>query len=390
MQEDSQNILVLGVGRSGTTAIYSLLQEILEDKYPEDIDYMYENFLWDRNTFNRRIKDVTFDFSAVSTLSIDGIYHHKKLPIIMKGLEGVQSESSRWLQAALSPIKKKHFLGKMIRASGRMPLIRHLKPELKIVYIIRNPVDVINSAINLFSFLGSDFYSSDLERFTQEVGKNISEFESDYQLEDSTVSREYGYWLYNNLAFIEFMNVNSSRNILLINHDDYIKCPEKIIRGICNFIVVDYEEKYFTSSKVKVGHVRGGKCAISESEFVYLQDRLIDYKNLLEMAGHKMDVDLHHRIHEKYAGRIFQAQDRTETVTLNSLAAKQNSILLEGKCELLESKCEAVSHEMVISTLKMEELHLRLDKIKQSKGYRLYQFINRKLGGMLSYMGLKK
>ena len=49
----NKSYLVMGVGRSGTTAVYSLVQRILEVQYPGETDYVYEPFLWDRDRFNK-------------------------------------------------------------------------------------------------------------------------------------------------------------------------------------------------------------------------------------------------------------------------------------------------------------------------------------------------
>ncbi|MFW5891039.1 MAG: hypothetical protein ACOCUI_02370, partial [bacterium] len=76
-------ICIFGVGRSGTTASYNILQKIINDMYGDDIDFVYEPFLWDRDVFNDMYDRVNNNFKYVNSLNQEGIYNHQKLPMFI-------------------------------------------------------------------------------------------------------------------------------------------------------------------------------------------------------------------------------------------------------------------------------------------------------------------
>ena len=75
-------VCILGSGRSGTTAIYTLLQEIMLKKH-ESLDFVYEPFLWDKDTFNSKFEEVVDNFKYTGSFSFEGIYNHLKLPMLI-------------------------------------------------------------------------------------------------------------------------------------------------------------------------------------------------------------------------------------------------------------------------------------------------------------------
>lgn len=70
------NTVIVGTGRSGTTPLYFLTQEILLNTSHGNVDFVYEPFLWDRATFNKRFYDCQYDFQYMSSVSIEAIYSH--------------------------------------------------------------------------------------------------------------------------------------------------------------------------------------------------------------------------------------------------------------------------------------------------------------------------
>ena len=169
-------VAVLGVGRSGTTMIYKILQDILYYDTENRLDCVYEPFLWDRKTFDGPYEQVTRSFENIDALSYEGIYNHKKLPLFIPEQYDLRGEPSAYayIKDFSTPLQKGNsLLIKLIRANGRFSLLKQCAPDLKSIFIIRNPIDVINSVINLFSFYGDDFYSSDFPRLIIESSNGL-------------------------------------------------------------------------------------------------------------------------------------------------------------------------------------------------------------------------
>ena len=76
-------ICIFGVGRSGTTALYVLLQHIMLNTCKGPIDFVYEPFLRDKDTFNGKYHDVVENSGYVDSLSFEGIFNHLSLPLFI-------------------------------------------------------------------------------------------------------------------------------------------------------------------------------------------------------------------------------------------------------------------------------------------------------------------
>ena len=66
----AKKIFIIGIGRSGTTAIYSILQRIIRIQLQKGVEFVYEPFLWDRSVFNKMYTDINDEFDNVSSLSV--------------------------------------------------------------------------------------------------------------------------------------------------------------------------------------------------------------------------------------------------------------------------------------------------------------------------------
>ena len=272
----------MGVGRSGTTAIYSLLQAILERNSPGDVDYVYEPFLWDRATFNGKYSDVAANLRLVGSVSVEAMYHHSRIPLILGEHSEVPPESKVWLRGLLTPADgKSHYLGKMIRANGRISLIREISPQTRLIFLIRNPVDVINSASQLFSFYGTEFHSNDFTRFKIDVASGFDECQPVVTDNLTRVEKEYIFWLYSNRAFLEFAR-NHPENILTIAYEAFVEQRNRVVREICEFVQVEYMEGYTELAKSIVGPTRQQVSALTSREHDFLLDTLSNYEKFME------------------------------------------------------------------------------------------------------------
>lgn len=272
----------MGVGRSGTTAHYALLQHILMNQYPGEVDYVYEPFLWDRKTFNKPYSQITDEFRYAASVSVEGMYHHKQLPMLVGEDSVINQSSKQWLANTLAPTDdKRHYLGKMIRANGRVRLIRELSPNTKIIFLIRNPVDVLNSASQLFSFYGSEFYESDFSRFASEVEERYGRGTELTERGPKQIVAEYSYWYFSNLAFLDYAKENPA-NILSLSYEAFVEDRERIVQRICDFLGLEFRSDYAVASRKKRGPVQQSVKGLSEAEFAFLHDKLTSYESLLQ------------------------------------------------------------------------------------------------------------
>ena len=336
----NKRVFIIGVGRSGTTAIYNLLQSALQGERPDDVDFSYEPFLWDRDTFNKPFSDVDMEFTRVSSVSIEAIYWHKKLPLFCgKNVELSEAENN-YLTEMLSPGHgKSQLLCKMIRSNGRLALIRSLYPDAKIIFLIRNPLDVINSSINMFSFYGDDFYEGDFDRFCEEIkiiyGENVL---SNFSIE-TVEQREYLYWYFMNRSFLDEYK-SSSENILPIAHDEFIKDRKLGIKKLCEFLGIAFHDKYVSSSRKKVGVIHRDEANLTKAGFDYIHGRIKEYSNLLECAGFALPVGYKTSQVEKYSSKGYSIEHAKKN---NGFSGYHAKFLLNAADSLLEKNEAGIS-----------------------------------------------
>lgn len=241
-------VLILGVGRSGTTAIYRQLQDIYFSEFAAGLRSVYEPFLWSWKLFDGMYSDVDRLFDNMSSVSYEAIVHSKTIPLFVLP-DQVQKYAGMPFIADISrcPEEKSALLSKMIRANGRYHLLKQVSPQAKFIYILRNPLDVINSSSEMFSFFGEDFHESDYERFMEEVS-NIYGDEARKLPSALYSERQACYWYFMNRFFLE--SSAQDPNVLKILYSDYVKQPEIVHENICNFLGIDIN-KYPFSTKYK-------------------------------------------------------------------------------------------------------------------------------------------
>jgi hypothetical protein len=341
----AKKVLVMGVAGSGTTAIYSLLQKMLQHEYPDAVDFVFEPFLWKRDVFNKSYEEVEGELSLVSSIDIDGVFFNKKIPLFSGAVahtkpsvlsklikmnfrrnkpvraEGLDNLSIEYIDSSLSPISKNmHLLCTTTRGNGRLELIKSIVPDVKIIFVIRNPVDVINNIIDKASFFGDDFHESDFPRFLEEIQRSEGQaMEKKFPL-DTKEERAAAYWYFMNQAAIRAYQ-NDSTNIFPVVYEDFIDKKQPYIDGLCDFIGLNKVEEY-NSYKVDI------TCSI-DNEISNLTKQGFEYirkfDNLYENFVLALDVtgDSFHKkkVSHKFTGQKFK-QSVSVGETKNGLYAK--------------------------------------------------------------------
>ena len=271
-------IAVIGIGRSGTNILYFLLQKILEDLFDGDVNYAYEPFMWDPEIFDKRFDKIVKEFNYMASLSIEGIYFHQKYPLFIQDPELI--EDAGYIEKVFSGFaKSENLLLKFIRANGRIRLLEKCSKSCKFVFIIRNPVDVINSSIHSFSLFGEDYHRSDYEKFVRELESMGRVNPADVHAE-GRVQREYLYWYHMNSFALQSIS-EFSEKFFAISYESFKKDNEYYIELLCDFLKIPFKKKYVDYAKRKVGKL-SRKNNLTVGEYEFLVQKLGEYKSLLD------------------------------------------------------------------------------------------------------------
>lgn len=274
---------VLGTGRSGTTALYVVLQEIFSRHCRNAPHFFYEPFLRNIHFLDGRYADVASRMDLQASLSIEGMYQHLRLPLFIAAPAPFRKNS--YLRGIFHPPgNRRDVLIKFIRASGRFLLFREICPEAKAIFIIRNPVDVLNSLRQRFSVFGTDFHDDDFPRFADELTK-IYGLDLPRNPAPSDLEKSLLYWYHmNRFALESFAKVPQPERPLVLCHDELSRAPECLVKKICDFLAVPFEKKYLQTAQTRVGSV-SRLFIMAESERGLFSATLKKYSELLSQHG---------------------------------------------------------------------------------------------------------
>ena len=299
-------VAIFGIGRSGTTSLYKLIQDWMTSVFGTDVDFVYEPFLWDRETFNKPYNDIHGnDWGELSSVSYAGVYHHLDIPLFIDEPSTIDDSHLRFIESLVTPSHgRSNVLMKAIRANGRYQLFSSTAPAMKSLFIIRNPIDVVNSAAGIFSFFGDDYHKSDEGRFFEQLA---TLYPADYQMlkPRSQVEKEACYWYFMNRYFLE--QNHDSRAVYMICHEDFVVNRERVVHGIADHLGIAASDKVVSNSTKKVGpSVR--KVNLSEHDFAALMPYMDHYTALLEQYFPQVSYDPQQTL-AKYSGNFSAVAD---------------------------------------------------------------------------------
>lgn len=203
-------VIIAGVGRSGTTAAFELLDGWLAN-LGRGAARIYEPYVWDSERLFRKGR-LNPDGFTTQAFSARGVLTHLETPLFL-----TESDPAHDVFAAgLIPGYAPDGVIKMIRACGRLEAYSRLYPDAKIVGIVRNPHDSVNSAHLHFSLLGDEFHRSDKLRLGEAIA---ARFGDAVELPASPDEKEHVWaaywWLYMNRALAEHYAARPDRVMLL-------------------------------------------------------------------------------------------------------------------------------------------------------------------------------
>lgn len=365
------NVCILGCARSGTTALYSFLQHIMEEHYPQQVEYVYEPFLWDYHVFNGKYNEMVNKFNFVDSLSFEGIYHHLQLPLFID--DPTPYQDNDYLCRLFYPgTAGKSLLFKFIRANGRYLLLNRISPETKFIFILRNPADTVNSIFRLFSFYGGELHRDDFSRFFKELN---AIYKKRFSKENFKIlaEKELLYWYYMNKFALESFEKTDNKPLILC-HEEKINDRGGFTRKICQFLEIPFNEGYLERSGLVVGY-NTKRIDISKSEFDLFSQYLDMYRQLL--TDHNVDYPVDKsRILDKY--EVSEDKSPREHMFYGLTALKiidnfkhtqyelsQKTALLGKKEKLLIKKTFDLERSLMTIQMKDEQLKKRANSINQ-------------------------
>jgi|GEM_PF-2213898 len=374
------NICIIGTARSGTTAIYTLLQKILVDNFPE-VNFYYEPFLWDINVLSGLYEEVNKNFNLTNSLSYEGIYNHLKLPLFIK--EPFGNLKNEYLFGILHQEENTVKLSKFIRANGRVRLLAKIDPDCKFIFIIRNPLDVINSLNKKFSFFGGEFYRDDYPRFIHEINQiyNIS-INPDEAL--TYQEKLLLFWKYMNLFALESFKGIKNESLLLCQ-EELSADPAGILESICHFLRIPRHEKYLAYAVERKSEVTS-EFIISKKELDTALPYLNAYFNTLKEFNIQYRIS-HNDIVKKYTisaqdiikpnthyGKNALSISRTASkVSMDLTLSKTENAKLNNEILLLKQRLSTLlsQHKGLMDDITM--VNTELGRIKNKRLFKLLQ-----------------
>lgn len=367
----SRKFFILGVGRSGTSTLYQRMQNAML-AIDKDVQFSYEPFLWDCQKLSGLYKDIYPRFTLAESVSVEAAYFHKKIPMFCSSVETLGSGELDFIKR-ISYSNNDCSLVKYIRGNGRLPLFRQLYPSAKFVFILRNPFDVINSVIQLFSFYGDDFYETDFNRFYLQINELFEEsLVSKFKVE-TEVQKAFLYWYFMNKVVVDEYQRDKS-NIIPIVYEDLLSNQTGVMADLLNQLGLNAEDSDFPSETV--GAVLGGRGALSDDDVAYISQFQYLYAELLSDLGFETDLkDLSIVFKEKHKaginGRVFKnLNSQSACLTLDNesriLKEKEKDLqALHSQLQEKERDLQAVHSQLQEKERDFQAVHSQLQEKKR-------------------------
>jgi hypothetical protein len=343
-------------------------------------DFVYEPLLWDRKTFNEKYDEVREKFYYMDSLSAEGIYHHKTVPMLIDNPE--QYVHNKYLNKILNgDPKSDHLLVKFIRASGRIQLLEKICPDCKFIFSIRNPIGVLNSVLSRFSFYGGEFHRDDYPRFVREVNK---QYGTNFSVNDfsSFLEKEFFYWYYMNRFGIESLKKFKNK-FLFICHENFVADREKYCDMISDFIGLDKDPSFYQVASNPVGPISrsfefDSKDTIKINEYFdcYIQllknhevEFQFDKKEIIGKYEFRDGVTSHNRRMYGASPLYLRSELRNREDLIDAMNEEGNELNMEGIASAVKDKditIDNLKRSIQDKYYRIDELKLNIDEMKKN------------------------
>lgn len=239
--------LISGVGRSGTTMAYSALLSAATAQEPDTLG-RYEPFLWGEKTWDKFPQEMGSTFSHTDAISPKGLFAHTQTPLFLDEPNEVFDRFAEDVFPA-----NENVVAKIIRGAGRLNAFLTRDPSLKVIHLVRNPLDVVNSSLQYFSFYGGEFHPSDEPRFNEEAARLFPDhFRSTEGLSDA--GKAFEWWhLMNEAAFASAKRFN--KRVKIVAYEYLMADTPAVLGEIIEFLGGSRDDLEAWSPEEKVGPI---------------------------------------------------------------------------------------------------------------------------------------
>jgi len=319
-------ILINGIGRSGTSLLTEIIKSIIFQEKKVKPNCILEPFLWGENVWNIDYQKQNHLFEKMSSISYEGVFNHLKLPLFI-------TDPNNFLDNVY--LRKILGLGeiniiKFVRGLGRIKLLHAMEPSAKHVFIIRNPIDTMNSVLTHGSFFGDEWHTSDdLRMFNELKQMNYPTFKN---INDSLFEKELEWWYSMNKFYLEETN-KLNIDVLYLSYENLVNNFEVSIIKICKHLEIKFNKSYLNL----INEQRGSKSKKKnltrknlDQSFKYISK----YEDLIKTYNIDCNVDLG-KVYNKYINNLNNKEyDRSHlglTLSAYQLKLKKNKFIYRLK-----------------------------------------------------------
>ena len=312
-------ILINGVGRSGTSFLTETIREIVYQEKKIEPYCIYEPFLWGEAVWNIDYMKENHLYEKMSSISYEGVFNHLTLPLYINDPEKFTDNTYLRKILNMSEIN----IIKFVRGLGRIKLLHAMEPTAKHIFIIRNPIDNMNSVISHGSLLGEEWHRNDDKRMYREL-KEMN-YKTNKNDESSLFEKELVWWYSMN----EFYLKETSKldiDILYLTYENLIKDFESSIKKICNHLEINFSQNFLNLLNKQRGS-RSSNNFLNRENLDSCSNYMNKYENLIKTYNIECDVNLN-EVHKKYNKLNKKEYDRsniglTPTFTKKKMKEKQ-------------------------------------------------------------------
>jgi hypothetical protein len=238
---ESDTVLVAGVGRSGTTWLSEVITQSTKSRE------LFEPFLLDEHHQFVLLPAIGSSTNHLPNQSLyipinDGSASHYYQPV-KTILEG--RIRSWWTEQGMSPGIYKRRLIKDIRANLMLGWLNNCWPRLKIIYIVRQPLQTVASMLERSALgWGFDWDSNAILKQEQLVEDYLRPFISILEAKHEHASRLMLRWCVEN--YVALQALNGKQNVMLVKYDELLKNQSQW-NEIFQFVNWQCDQKRFTS-----------------------------------------------------------------------------------------------------------------------------------------------
>lgn len=349
-------ILISGIGRSGTTLIFRLIGKGVLSQYI-DAKCVYEPYLWDMPEVEKTAETVGQPFS-VGQLGLFNMSVHCHTPLFLDGRHGLHDG---WLNrifcvgSSIPSSAPEGVLVKVIRGAGRVEAALSKIENLKVIVVVRNVVDTVNSSLGLFSFFGDEFHKSDKSRFLMEIN---ARFDADLNPHKKRNELEWAvlWWKYFTEESFRIALRYPGR-VFLCPYEAFLNDKMNYSNKLFEFLGLNFQG-IDESLLEKPAGPRTSVTYLSIQDIDSLKDHVSRYCNLLENYPDAMVEfkTLWNTIYKKYSHRAYVksilmegGSDRTSTSWRSEVQVLRDS-LAKNSVKKISEKSERKNFEPLTSS----------------------------------------